>query len=303
MRVLLVHNPTAGDEQPDGPALVQAFEAAGHSVTYRSSKDDDWTRSLGTSVDVVLIAGGDGTVRKVTTHLARQGNAVPPFSVLPLGTANNIARTLGIEATPAAVARGLIHAEPSHFSVGVARGAWGESHFVEAAGIGVFPEMLRERLAEPEHPEVEKRMESGLETLKRILENASPRFFQVEADGVDHSDEYLLVEAMNIASIGACVDLAPGADYTGDALELVLIGVAERPLLLVYLDSALEGKPAPIPLQATRAHRIKIGWPPGLGHLDDEPWPEAESGSATEVTLEIGAVLPLLLPRVAEEPR
>ena len=143
-------------------------------------------------------------------------------------------------------------------------------------------------------------MESGLQDLKRMLETASPRAFHVEADGVDLSDEYFLVEAMNIASIGACVDLAPGTDYTGDALELVLIGPAERPLLMVYLDSALDGRPAPIPLQARRAHQIKIGWPPGLGHLDDELWPESQSGSAAEVTLEIGAVLPLLLPRARE---
>lgn len=301
MRVLLVHNPTAGEEQTDRPALIRAFEAAGHRVIYRSSKGDDWTRELGTSLELVVIAGGDGTVRAVTTHLAARGDAVPPFSVLPLGTANNIARTLGIEGTPADLARRLTQGELSHFSVGTARAAWGQAHFVEAAGIGVFPEMLRERLAEPPQGEVEERMESGLQTLKRILENASPRLFHVEADGVDLSDEYFMVEAMNIASIGACVDLAPGADYTGDGLELVLVGAAERPLLLVYLDSALEGKPAPIPLQVRRAHRIRVGWPPELGHLDDELWPESPSGSATEVTLEIGAVLPLLLPGVRED--
>jgi hypothetical protein len=135
-----------------------------------------------------------------------------------------------------------------------------------------------------------------------MLETASPRSFHLEADGVDLSDEYFLVEAMNIASIGSCVDLAPGTDYTGDALELVLIGPAERPLLMVYLNSALDGRPAPIPLQARRAHRIRIGWPPGLGHLDDQLWPESQSGSATEVTLEIGAVLPLLLPSARETP-
>jgi diacylglycerol kinase family enzyme len=298
MRVLLVHNPTAGDEHPDRQSLVKAFEAAGHRVTYRSSKDDDWTRELGTSLDVVVAAGGDGTVRAVTTQLARS-DAVLPFTVLPLGTANNIARTLGIDGTPADLARRLTRAESSHFSVGMAKGAWGSDHFVEAAGVGIFPEMLRIRMVERKNQEVEERMESGIRTLRQMLEAASPRTIHLDADGVDLSGEYFLVEAMNIASIGACVDLAPGADYTGDALDLVLIGPAERPLLLVYLDGLLEGNPAPVPLERRRAQRITVGWPPDLGHLDDELWPE-KGGTASEVTLAIGAVLPLLLPQPSQ---
>jgi YegS/Rv2252/BmrU family lipid kinase len=47
-------------------------------------------------VDSVVVAGGDGTLNSVLQHLIGIGL---PLGILPLGTANNLARTLGIPAT------------------------------------------------------------------------------------------------------------------------------------------------------------------------------------------------------------
>jgi diacylglycerol kinase (ATP) len=63
-------------------------------VTWQSTRESDWERVFGEAVDLVVAAGGDGTVRKVFRQLA--GKDVPA-TVLPLGTANNIARSLGFE--------------------------------------------------------------------------------------------------------------------------------------------------------------------------------------------------------------
>lgn len=53
-----------------------------------------------------VAAGGDGAVGAVATHAA---SADLPLGILPLGTANDIARALGIPLTPASAARLIAH--------------------------------------------------------------------------------------------------------------------------------------------------------------------------------------------------
>src|SRR4030095_9577912 len=72
VKVLLLHNPTSGEEHPAPHALVRAFEDAGHAVRYQSTKDEDWERALETPVEVIIAAGGDGTVRRGATVLGRR---------------------------------------------------------------------------------------------------------------------------------------------------------------------------------------------------------------------------------------
>jgi hypothetical protein len=72
MRVLLLHNPEAGDEEHGREALVRAFKGPGHRVSYQSTKAKGWKERLDPSVDVFVVAGGDGTVRRVVLALAEK---------------------------------------------------------------------------------------------------------------------------------------------------------------------------------------------------------------------------------------
>src|SRR6516162_7086478 len=94
MQVTLIHNPDAGDDQqPSGGELLGLIRRAGHTVRYRSSKGENWRSALEESCDIVAVAGGDGIVGNVAKHLI--GRRIP-IGVLPLGTANNVATTLGL---------------------------------------------------------------------------------------------------------------------------------------------------------------------------------------------------------------
>ena len=66
---------------------------AGHKVKYQSSKEKKWKKALKKPCDIVAVAGGDGTVGKVARELIEERI---PIAILPLGTANNIAKSLGI---------------------------------------------------------------------------------------------------------------------------------------------------------------------------------------------------------------
>src|SRR5262249_60740374 len=97
MRALLLHNPTPGTKGHDKDSIIDALQLADFKVDYVSTKDDGVKTALKEASDLVVAAGGDGTVAYVFTHTPDHD---VPIGVMPLGSANNIARSLGIAGTP-----------------------------------------------------------------------------------------------------------------------------------------------------------------------------------------------------------
>jgi diacylglycerol kinase (ATP) len=135
MRALLVHNPQAGSGRPSGDELLAALDAAGFSTTYCSVKSDDLQAALAQPADLVIAAGGDGTVAKIARKLKDRKTLV---AILPFGTANNIARCLGIEGDPDSLVKALRGAPVARLDIGLAVGPWGSRRFVEAVGWGAI---------------------------------------------------------------------------------------------------------------------------------------------------------------------
>ena len=279
MRATLIHNPTAGSGKPIDTELVAWLKAAGYDVRYASSKLKDYPDALEESSDLVVVAGGDGTIAKVATRIVSRD---VPLAIVPVGTANNIATTLGIRGMPESIIRALPSAERRMFDVGTASAPWGTSRFLESAGVGLFAAMLEhaERTAEhrkSEQPGPSKSAQSARATL-RLLERQPAVFCQVEADGVNLSGSYILAIAMNIRRIGSCLELAPDADVSDGQLDLVLLGDDQRDILRDYLGELASGGDARFPLSPRRARSVRFNWDPKFGHRDDERWPEESGG-------------------------
>ncbi|HEX7081237.1 MAG TPA: lipid kinase [Gammaproteobacteria bacterium] len=94
-------------------------------------------QACGDAVQRVVVAGGDGTINSVLPVLLRIGK---PLGIIPLGTANDLARTLGIPVDPAAAAAVILQDRKRRIDVGVVNG----KHFVNAAGIGFSTGLHRE---------------------------------------------------------------------------------------------------------------------------------------------------------------
>lgn len=270
MRVLLTYNPRAGDEAADPRELVSLLEGEGHAVDVRSIKEEGWKSALGERPELVVVAGGDGTVSKVFRHVAGSGTIA---TLLPIGSANNVARSLGYgDEAPAALVRGLREAERRWFDVGSLAAAGGAASFVESAGGGVFAEML----VRAENVDADAgggaKLELGLRLLRQVLEDAPVFEWGVEADGVDLSGEFLAVEAMNIREIGPNFPLAQQADPGDGVLDLTVVRLADRSSLAAHIDARLAGGPAvPLELDSRRATEILLRPPPGCPvHVDDD---------------------------------
>ena len=75
MRVLLIHNPKAGDRKHSKKQLIASLRRFGHQTLYRSTKKSGWKKALKRPVDLVAAAGGDGTVQ--TTALEIMDSGIP----------------------------------------------------------------------------------------------------------------------------------------------------------------------------------------------------------------------------------
>ena len=140
MRIILMHNPKAGRGDHAKKDLMAELANAGHHAIYQSTKKSDYKKALKKPVDVVLAAGGDGTVGKVGRELIDSG---VPLGVLPLGTANNLACSLGFTASPEEIVAGLELGEKRAFDIGLARGLWGKRYFFESAGAGLLADYVQ----------------------------------------------------------------------------------------------------------------------------------------------------------------
>lgn len=271
MHVTLLHNPRAGGGEPGRDEMVRALMDAGHAVTYQSTREDGLEHALEAPGDVVLVAGGDGTVRKAAAQLIGRGI---PIALLPLGTANNIFKTLVLSDSLQETVDALPTAHSMPFDAGTAKGAWGETHFLEGVGLGAFPITMclaenraDNREARSDHEDLG--LTRDLRYLGRVLRTMKPINWQIEADGEDLSGEYYLCEAMNIRSVGPNLVLAPGADPADGLLDLVLVSEKERPHLLEYIAGRSAGRNAGIDLPVRRVGQVTITAAGAQVHIDD----------------------------------
>jgi diacylglycerol kinase (ATP) len=90
-----------------------------------------------------VVAGGDGTVGYVFCNLADRSI---PIGVMPFGSANNIARSLGIAGTPAELAeqRRIRHVQQFHL-MNVTKDDREKAISVEGFGVGLIPALIKRR--------------------------------------------------------------------------------------------------------------------------------------------------------------
>jgi diacylglycerol kinase (ATP) len=290
VRVTLLHNPTAGDEAHSRDRLLDALAEAGHETTYQSVKEDRWTDALDHPADLVVAAGGDGTIDKVFRALA--GRAVP-VAVLPLGSANNVARTLGVrpEVSTLNLAGSWSDGSTRPYDVGQLRAGDEVEHFVECMGGGIFGDVLVRAADHDEELSAEEKKELGLELLEAAIRDAPAYEWELDLDGEKLSGEFLAVEVMNVREIGPNVPLAPEADPGDGLLDVALVTAGHREGLAGYLRKREPERHLPPPAaRRARGRRLRIRFPAGCPlHVDDELWPrDSADGAEGEAVLTVG---------------
>jgi diacylglycerol kinase family enzyme len=300
VKVLLVHNPDAGNEsRPTADELEKLIRDAGHTVISRSAEGDDWQNSLEGDIDLIAVAGGDGTTGRVAKCLI--GKQIP-FTILPMGTANNISKSFGLTDRPLEeLIAGWARARPRRIDVGIARGPFGTTTFLEGVGVGLFSWTMskldaRDNLYIAHVEESEEKISTVLEILLEHLDDDPLKQLKITLDGKDLSGQYLMVEAMNLPFIGPNLNLAPKADPSDGMLDVVAVTAEDRDQLRKYLSAEIGPGQASPGLPVHRGKQLCITWEGFDVHIDDLVWP----GNTDSFKLEAQEIEITLDPRSLE---
>lgn len=228
----IIWNPAKTTRGKLEAALDRAAAAAGsrpETRWFETSEDDAGqgaaARAIEAGADVLVAAGGDGTVRAVAEHLAQAGTEVE-LGVVPLGTGNLLARNLGVPlaSVPAAFTRALT-ARAQVLDIGwveIELAGGTERHaFAVMAGFGLDAHMITET-----DDDLKDRVGwlAYVESLGRALSASDTLEVRITADDRPQSRETvhtLLVG--NCGTLQGGLDLLPDADPSDGELDLLVL--------------------------------------------------------------------------------
>ncbi|MEX2535819.1 MAG: diacylglycerol kinase family protein [Trueperaceae bacterium] len=282
----LIYNPKAGGGGgPEPETLQEMLSEAGYEPSYRATEaPEELDAIFRESQGLIVVAGGDGTFREVVRRLYGKER---PVTLLPLGTANNAARSLGIQGSLGQVVAGLQQPQKVHLDVAKARGPWGEEFVLEGAGLGMFANILSAY-----RPDVGKSLVRAVTAAVNTFGD-NPVRCRVELDGERMDGEYLLLEVMNMRAIGPRLQLAPDADPTDGLLDVVLVKYENRDAWLAYFRGLMTSGLSDLPsVEVKRGRKLKVNWRASAFHVDGQTLCEDARESETKTFSALIEVIP-----------
>lgn len=271
--VRLIHNPGAGDEAHSKSALIQMIESAGYVCRYSSTKEENW-QDIDPQTDFIVIAGGDGTIKKVVSVLLKKEQAVKkmPIAILPLGTANNIAESLNIRGESNDIIRSWDPDKTTAIDVGEVDDSIQPSFFIEGFGYGLFPYIIKEMQLQGKNDidNKETRMKEALKLMHDFSHSYKPHHCELYIDGRDYSGSFLMAEIMNTRFIGPNLFLSPHGHPGDGTFEVVLIPGGDQAKFAAYIDSKINNAEIVYSFTTVKAEDIRIQWDGSHVHIDDE---------------------------------
>ncbi len=222
-KLMLVINPAAGrgGDKNTLPEALHTLDRGGYRTTlfFTSDRGDatELVRWNGSAFDAVACIGGDGTLSEVIAGLMALEKP-PMLGYFPMGTANDVATTLGLPKNDClAAAQRLLSGTPHPFDVG----GFGEQYFAYIAAFGAFTEVSYST------PQDQKK---ALGHLAYVLQGAASLgriesyHAVVEYDGGVIEDNFVYGSLSNSTSVAGIVRLKEEMVSLGDGWsELVLV--------------------------------------------------------------------------------
>lgn len=276
MDVVLFHNVKAGDEEYSPRKLAKLLQSHGFKPKYYPLKealqDKRMFKEALKHAKIIVVAGGDGSIRKVATRLVGSKHVIAP---LPIGTANNIAHALGLIGTPAEIAAGWAKPEYRKIDVGVAKGPWGEKYFIEAIGLGLIGRAIAiiddiDAVSGRVFSTKEDKMHRDLCVMAALAHEMPPTRARITLKGNKTSDDYLLLEVLNINRAGPGLELSDNADPSDGKLDLVWATEMERRKLSENIERCLsDSKYRPV-LESQKITKVRLAVHKCELRLDDK---------------------------------
>ncbi|AZI26632.1 diacylglycerol kinase [Pedobacter sp. G11] len=271
-QVRLIHNPNAGQKGFSKTTLGKLIKKQGFRVDYASSEKKS-LKDIRPDTSFIAIAGGDGTIRKTIIRLLNKKLRLKrPIALLPMGTANNIATSLGISQNVTQNVSSWKHFNIRKFDIGQISSIAGTSFFLESFGFGIFPKLMKqmEDYQRPENASTEEELTYALDLLQQIATQYKAKKCTLEIEGKLIEDSFLLIEVMNISRLGPNLKLAVDADPGDGFFDVVMVRKNQRQSLCTFIENTINGKTSQFPIKPIRTKSMKVKWNGQDCHTDDQ---------------------------------
>lgn len=243
MRYAVAHGRRAGrgGAAELGALAVRRLRAQGHDVVEVAASTLEEARAacaalVADGVDVLAVAGGDGVVSLATDLCAGTGTAV---GILPAGTGNDAARSLGIPLGRDAALEVLLQGAPRTVDTLLLPG-----HGQHLLGnvLGALDARIAHRATR-----LPRRLGPATYTVAALVEIAllprqQPLHYRLTVDGEPFDVDALVVVAANLPYVGGGLHIAPDADPGDGRLDLVVIRPVGPREALGLLSAVREGR-------------------------------------------------------------
>ncbi|MCA0173682.1 diacylglycerol kinase [Bacillus sp. RAR_GA_16] len=239
-RARLIYNPTSGREQVKRslPYILERLEKNGYETSaHATTCEGDATEAARIAVerrfDLVIAAGGDGTIYEVINGIAEQPYR-PKMGIIPVGTTNDFARAIGVPRT----IEGAMDVLCNGLEMPIDIGRVNEHYFINIAGGGRLTELTYE---------VPSKLKTMLGQLAyymkgiEMLPSIRPARTRIEYDGKLFEGEIMLFLVSNSNSIGGFEKLAPHASLNDGLFDLMILKKTNIAEFIRIASSALRG--------------------------------------------------------------
>lgn len=219
--------------------ILQRLERGGlETSTHATTGEGDATLAAAEAVergfDVIIAAGGDGTLYEVINGMAERENR-PPLGILPLGTTNDFARAMAIPKNLEAACDIIIHGATRVIDLGKAN----QRYFINIAGGGSLTELTYE---------VPSRLKTMLGQLAYYMKGLEklPRLRPVEiilkSDDRELHEEVMVFLISNTNSVAGFEKLCPDAAIDDGLMDIILVKKCNLVEMIRVVTLALRGE-------------------------------------------------------------
>ena len=274
MKPCIIVNPIAGSIKDLEVLLkkLRRLRPGELHLTHKSGDAETFARkAIRAGCDYVIAAGGDGTLNEVVNGIASPRRAREIcVGVVPLGTGNDFARSLGLPATLEENIE-ILHSKQTA-PIDLVRVRSDRTRYFVNVSTGGFSGLVNEKLT----PEIKHAW--GPLAYVRSAAAALPELHAYRTTIVLDGTERLSIDLYNVIIangrfVAAGLPIAPNADPSDGLLDLVLIPKLPKPEMALLATEMVLGKHlSSNALIFRRAKKISVRSRPGMWfNVDGEP--------------------------------